>query len=61
MVWNRLRGKEDVVFWGIAKKYNKMDLAFLPEELFYESLINKNGLDSLKFLEANSTKKVNTA
>ena len=38
-----------------------MDLAFLPEELFHESLINKNGLDSLKFFEANSTKKVNTA
>ena len=29
----------------------------LLEELFYESLMNKNGLDSLKFLEAISTKK----
>ena len=30
----------------------------LLEELFYESLMNKNGLDSLKFLEAISTKKI---
>ena len=45
--------------WGIGA-VEELVLPFeilLLEELFYESLMNKNGLDSLKFLEAISTKK----